>query len=43
MEFCLKPYSNMFQRQLKDLHDIYIEAIQLVNKEIKIIKIDINN
>ena len=31
-----KLYSNMYQRQLKDLHDIYIEAIQLVNKELKI-------
>ena len=29
-------YSNMFQRQLKDLYDIYIGAIQLVNKEINI-------
>ena len=25
-----KLYSNMFQRQLKDLYDIYIGAIQLV-------------
>ena len=31
-----KLYSNMFQRQLKDLYDIYIGAIQLVNKEINI-------
>jgi RNAse (barnase) inhibitor barstar len=31
-----KLYSNMYQRQLKDLYDIYIEAIQLVNKELKI-------